>query len=407
MDRYLPKLSERQKRWARLVGLLLAVGLLIWIALVLREVLTPVVAALALAYILNPPVTWLERSRDIRRATSICVGLILLVLTGGVLLFAVTVQVIQLASEIPGYTAESIEWLDNTIPGLFATVDTQDIKATDKAAPSSRPASSGVAGRQQLLTLASAHGLAVGRALIGYIATGLSNVFHWLSLVVLLPLYTFFFLLHFNQIVSAIHEHLPAAYRPTIVRVVTTIDRSISHFFRGRLLVCAAIGALNGIGWLSLGWFGITVPYNLALGALAGLLNLVPFMSVLVLPPALFLTYFETTAAGGNWVVATTAVACVYLAVQAIESFVLTPTIEARAAGLHPVTTVIVLMIGGQLAGLLGMLLAIPITSTLKSLGIEYLLPEVKRLAQESPAEPSAAPTSASPPPGNATEDKT
>ena len=395
MDRYLPKLSERQKRWARFAGLLLGVVLLGWVGAVLREVLTPIVAALALAYILNPAVTWLEKRRDIRRATSICVGLALLVLTGGVLLFAGTVQIVQLAGELPSYTAETIEWLDTTIPGLFATPEGEPSEAVTTSAPSSQPAPvpSGFGNRQQLLTLATSHGLAIGRALISHIATMLSDAFYWLSLVVLLPLYTFFFLLHFNDIVTTIHDHLPAAYRPTIVRVVTTIDRSISNFFRGRLLVCAAIGALNGIGWLSLGWFGITVPYNLALGALSGLLSLVPFMSVLALPPALFLTYFETTAAGGNWVVATTAVVGVYMVVQAIESFVLTPTIEAKAAGLHPVTTVIVLMIGGQFAGLLGMLLAIPITSTLKSLGIEYVLPEVKRLAKESAeTEPAAEP---------------
>jgi predicted PurR-regulated permease PerM len=101
----------------------------------------------------------------------------------------------------------------------------------------------------------------------------------------------------------------------------------------------------------------------------------------LALPPALLLTYFNAAGAGENWVVAVTLVLIVYLAVQAVESFILTPTIQAKAAGLHPITTVIVLLIGGELAGLLGMLLAIPIASTLKSLATEYLLPELRRLA--------------------------
>ncbi|RMF74919.1 MAG: AI-2E family transporter, partial [Planctomycetota bacterium] len=74
------------------------------------------------------------------------------------------------------------------------------------------------------------------------------------------------------------------------------------------------------------------------------------------------------------------------LVVQAIESFLLTPLIESRSSGLHPVTTVVALLIGGKLAGLLGMLLAIPIASTLKSLGAEWVLPEVRRLAKRAAA---------------------
>jgi len=103
---------------------------------------------------------------------------------------------------------------------------------------------------------------------------------------VLLPMYAFFFLLHFNTMVRAIHEHLPDRYRATIERVVTTIDRSIANFFRGRLIICLLVGTLTAIGWTI-----VRVPYPLPLGAMAGILTLVPFMSVLALPPAMILAY--------------------------------------------------------------------------------------------------------------------
>ena len=378
MERYFPRLTERGRRWVRFLALVAAAAVLIWIAVALRQILTPIVAALAVAYILNPLVTWLETSREIKRVTSITVGLVVLALGGTTLLVAGGVQVVQLAGDVPDYAQRSVRWLDETIPGLLAAAPATDPATTQPAA------SAAEAGRERerLTKLASEHGLTIGKSLISYLTRFVSNALYWLSLTVLLPLYTFFFLLKFNEFTKLVHDHLPVDYRDTIVRVATTIDEAIASFFRGRLLVCMAVGAITGVGWLCLGWFGVRVPYNLALGALAGVLNLIPFMSVLALPPALILTYLATSAAGENWVVALTLVAGVYMAAQAIEAFVLNPTILAKASGLHAVTTVIALLIGGQVAGLLGMLLAIPIASTLKSLIAEYVMPEIRRVAQ-------------------------
>lgn len=406
MTDYLPILTERGRSWARFLALLALLALLAWVAVILRGVLTPVVAALALAYILNPLITLLERRFNVRRAVSVGCGLVLLVIVGAILLLAATIQIVQLAGNLPYYTGQTLDWIDRTIPGLMSNAGPEILgdleqpngepaKSPDSAAlsgPHDATTSQPTANQSQgaiLLELASRHGFTAGRAVLGYITGLVSDLFYWLSLVVLLPLYTFFFLLNFNEIVRRIHELLPGAYRATIVRVVTTVDAAISSFFRGRLLICLAVGLLTGLGWLALGLFGVRVPYNLALGGLVGLLNLVPFMSVLGLPPALILTYLEADAAGENWVSAIAFVLGVYMAVQAVESFVLTPTIGAKAAGLHPVTTVIVLLIGGQLIGFLGLLLAIPIAGTLKSLFAEYLLPEIRRLAALAP-EPAA-----------------
>jgi len=411
MNAYLPKLTERGRRWVRFFALILALGLLVWVALALQRVLTPIVAALALAYILNPLVTMLELRYKIRRAISIGCGLALLLVVGASLLTAATAQVVQLAGNAHFYAEQTLNWLDDAVPGLLSSAATRDIdsespvanevsatKFESVATPTSTPVAAQAppefdAKGSRLMEFASEHGLSISRTIIGYISHFLSDVFYWISLVFLLPLYTFFFLLEFNTITRHAQNHLPGNYRETVVRVVTTIDQAISSFFRGRLLICLAVGSLTGLGWLALGLFGVRVPYNLALGALAGVLNLVPFMSVLSLPAALILTYMEANAAGVNWVLALTCVVGVYVAVQAIESFVLTPTIGARTSGLHPITTVISLLIGGQLAGVFGMLLAIPIASTLKSLFSEYALPELRRLADLEPGEqPPKAP---------------
>lgn len=364
IERYLPRLSEGGTRWVRFAAVILAAAALFWAAMKLRPVLTPIAAALAIAYVLNPAVTWLETRGRISRLATVSVGLAFVIGLALLLILLGAVQVFELAERLPGYAAAAQQWAVRTFPRLFKDVD-----------------------HQKLADLLHSHGMSAGRALVACVSGAFSNLMYWLSVLVLLPMYTFFFLLHFNRIVQTLRDHLPAAYRPTIVRVVSTIDRAVSDFFRGRLIVCLIVGTLSAIGW-----YVVSVPYAFPLGALAGTLNLVPYASGLALVPALSLTYLRAVETGDNWVWALAAVFAIYAIVQALESFVLSPVIESRSSGLHPLTTVVALLIGAQVAGLLGMLLSIPLASTLKSLGGEYLMPEIRRLAQRDPHPPDIRP---------------
>lgn len=375
MDRYLPPLSERSKRWARFAGVLAAGLASLWILLRLQAVLTPVAAGLAIAYILNPLITWLERARVAPRTTSIIVLLVLLAFAAACIGVFLIVQAIELASSLDDYTRRFFDW------SRKSGFEPESWPASLIGVSTSQPA--------DVFEFAKTHGLTIGKTALGYLRTAFASVGSFLTLCALGPAFAFVFLLRFNEIVASVHDHLPTRTRPTIVRVVTTIDRSMSNFFRGRLLVCSCVAALLGFGWMLVG-----VPHNWLLGALGGLLNLVPFLSILSLPPALLLTY---ASAGENWAMPVTLTFVVYAAVQAIESFALSPIIEARAAGLHPLTTVIVLMIGSEVGGLLGMLLSIPLASTLKSLGAEYLLPEIRRLAAPAVSNGAAAPATGPP----------
>lgn len=195
---------------------------------------------------------------------------------------------------------------------------------------------------------------------------------------------------------------MPADYRDVTVRIVGTIDRAMAEFFRGRVVISLLVGVLTGVGWM---WAG--VPYGFLLGMLAGILNLVPFISILVLPPALIMRYLAAQAADEPWVMGVLFVVAVFLFVQALESFVFTPIVHGQSTGLHAITTVVALLIGAEMAGLLGMLLAIPVASTIKSLAMEYLMPEIRRLAGLPPdgdeaAAPQPTPAAADGPAGAA-----
>jgi predicted PurR-regulated permease PerM len=204
---------------------------------------------------------------------------------------------------------------------------------------------------------------------------------------VLVQVFTFYFLWRFDDFIRVIHDHLPSAYRARIAHLARTIDTATASFFRGRLIVCLIIGLLTGVGWAIVG-----VPYSAPLGVLAGVLNLVPFMSLLALPPALFFRFLAATQIDEAWATPVTLTMAVYMGVQALDNFLLTPAIGGRSSGLHPLMTVVVLLIGAQLGGLLGALLAIPVASTLGTLAAEWLLPEVRRLARQPASDEGASP---------------
>lgn len=368
MNDYVPQLSTRQARWLRFAGLIAGVLVLLALAERLSRVLNPILAALAAAYVLNPFVNWLE-ARRVNRLFAICciyaVGSILMLLAALLLADTAIQQADRLTVWMHDAFLRASEWIKSRSPNLLAAAS----KPADWLRESGGP------------------GMAVAGSVVAWVRTAFSNTAYWLSVVILFPMYSFFFLWRFNDIVRAIRDHVPAAIREVVVRVVGTIDRSMSEFFRGRLIVCSIVGVLTAMGWLIVG-----VPYSIPLGLMMGMLNLVPFLSVVGLPIALFVTFLECNAAGTSWFWPVGLALGVYLCVHAIESFVVAPYVMFHSAGLHPITIVVVLLIGAEVAGVFGMLLAIPLASTVKSLASEFLMPEIRRLARAPDADSPPGP---------------
>ena len=422
MERYLPELSEPARRWLRFLAVVVALTALCWATYQLSAVVTPIVVALAIAYILNPVVTYFERAHRIARlhtVVAVYALLVVVVLIGGSYLISRTVaQIAVFSKNVPTYVDRIGAWIGVDEPSAQLAT-TQPVPVDAAATGEAEAAPSGESGAVPATTMPATapasqpahdwidewwgfakptltqHGVNLARRALNIVTSALLSVVNWVTLLVLIPLYVFFFLWHFNDITGAVRDHLPAAYRDQIVHVVATIDAAVANFFRGRLIVCSLIGVLTALGYTFVG-----VPYSLPLGLLAGALSLIPYMSMLALPPALFFAYVAATDAGQPWFWPVVLVMGVYMLVQALESFLLSPMIEGKSSGLHPVVIVIAIMIGAQLAGLLGMLLAIPVASTLKTLGAELLLPELRRVAGHAPDEPPS--DAEGPPPENA-----
>ena len=147
---------------------------------------------------------------------------------------------------------------------------------------------------------------------------------------------------------------------------------------------------------LSIGWWLVGVPYWLLLGMLSGMLNLVPFMAVVGFVAAVGLSLVDslagqsvasgeaaqaTQAAFSWWVIIAPTI--VYAVAQGVDGWVVEPIVQSKATDLDPLTVLLAVVIGGALAGLLGLIVAIPVTACLKILAQEELVPRLRGFVQK------------------------
>ncbi len=324
--------AARQYRFW-LAGLLLAL-----IALyLLRAVLLPFVAGLALAYFLDPLCDRLEKWGCGRAlATTI-------VLIGfGVFVVAVLLLLIPLVqSQIVGLVAS----LPALAAGLVARFEPLLRLANEYLSP------------QQVADLKSALGSQagsavrwIGGALGAVLSSGLALV-NILSLIFITPVVTFYMLRDWDRLVARIDGCLPREHAEVIRAQARLIDQTLAGYARGQATVCLVLGVFYATG-LSL----VGLDYGLIVGLLAGLLSFVPYVGTI--------TGFVTSmglAFGQfpDWL-SIILVLGVFLIGQTLEGYVLTPRLVGDRIGLHPVWVIFALLAGGTLFGFVGVLLGLP-----------------------------------------------
>jgi predicted PurR-regulated permease PerM len=159
----------------------------------------------------------------------------------------------------------------------------------------------------------------------------------------------------------------PQIYRKDVIHILAIVDQKVGAFIRGTLMKSLFVGLLTGGGLAILG-----LPFAMMLGALAGIFNIVLYIGpVLAAVPALLLSLLPGAP---NFFL----VLAVYVITQILDGFVFTPVFLGKAVDLSPLTVVAVILIGGQLAGIAGIILAVPLSAILKVLLVDYYLAKKK-----------------------------
>jgi predicted PurR-regulated permease PerM len=355
-----PLLSASQRRIAgfalTLLALLGSAALLIVAVMVLGRlvgffsgVLWPLAVAGVLALILRPVVGVFERL-GLRRVSAVVLlyALFLLLVTGAltILMPPLIGQLIDFVAYLPDFWANASGYLQQHYAQWVALAQRQLENPTVRQFADQVTAESQALLAQALPSLRSA-----GSGLLGLAAFS--------AHAAIVPVYLFFFLLARGGSAKSLAGHLPflkPGVRDDLVFLVQEFVGIVEAFFRGQLLIGLIMGALLALGFTLVG-----LKFALFVGLLIGVLNIVPYLGTIIgLGVALPLAFFQ---ADGGWRLLALVV-LVKVVVQAIEGWVLTPKIMGHQTGLHPVAIIVAVFFWGTaFGGVLGMLLAVPLTA--------------------------------------------
>ncbi len=305
---------------------------------VLRSILLPFVAGMALAYALNPVADWLEAHRISRLWAAIMILLVFIVVVLLVLLALGPVlvgQLIDLVDRAPAYIEQLQDLLGlaiNTEVAAFLGLDADSIRDSVRSMLGS--------GGQVLSTFLQS--LLSGGRFVG-------NV---LSILIITPFVAFYLLRDWHRVVTWVDDLLPKDYADDIRRLAREIDENTARFVRGQLLVGFILGVFYAVGLLIIG-----VNYGLLIGLIAGLVSFVPYLGFAVgfgLSMVVAVVQFWP-----DWVMPLAALG-LFMVGQLLESYVLYPRLLGASVGLHPVWLFFSLFAFGLLFGFVGLLIAIP-----------------------------------------------
>lgn len=414
--------------WAALTAifvvlLILVVGSSIWLAgrLIgfLQPILIPVAIAAILAYLLDPLVTHLSERRMTRAkaiAVIFAIAFLAFAAMASWIIPTISIQSTSFARELPSYTNRArdkvvdllyrynqtfntagkktkkdsaastlVDWLfasrtptpksGDRSPELAATIQTEPSPAAEAARPPQELSSTERQRIQewverqlpnlerQIPTLADKAWLVIRKSVGGFL--GISG---FLLNLVMVPVYLFFLLKERPAIASRWKDYLPLRASPLkdeVAAVLAQVNNYIIAYFRGQLLVCLIDGFLIGTALLI---FGLN--FAPLIGILVVILTMIPYVGiVLCWIPAVLIA----AAQWGDWTHVLVVTGIMFV-IQNLEAIFVAPRIVGKSVGLHPMTVIVSIFVWGLLiGGLLGPILAIPLTATIKVLMARYV----------------------------------
>jgi predicted PurR-regulated permease PerM len=316
----------------------LALSYVVWqVVTRFAGLLTLLLFACLLAFVLSPPVAALERHRVPRALAALGIYVVLFGLIGLGLAAAVvplTGQLTALANHAPQYTNllnHRLQSLDSFLASHHLPIHIGNLQSQ--------------ASRVTQLATQNALGNAVN------ILTTLANTIVDGVLMLVLSIYL---LIDGRRIHDNIHRVIPERHRDRAFFIEAAIVRVLGGYIRGQLIMALLIGILAGTGC-----YFLHVDYPLVIGVLAGFFELIPMVGpALSAVPAVLIAFFQSPGLA-LWVIV------YFIIIQQIESNVLGPRITGHAVGIHPIGSIIALTIGVEVDGLVGALIAVPIAGIL------------------------------------------
>lgn len=327
--------------WLKKLSVFLLIILNCWILLKLLPfvgrvlgytiaILAPFLIAILISYLLHPLIDRLQR-HGIPRSVAI---LIIYILFFGIIAFAAIKGTPILIKEMHSFGKQAPEltkWYQDEINRFYyATADLPEA----------------VHDHFDRVVASIERGM---NRVIGNVVYGVQKLFRSIFTIMLIPFIVFYLLKDLAGIKAWLYRHTPEKWREPARRLAADVDDSLGSYIRGQLLVCTVLGGAAILGlWL------LKVPYSGLLGIFVGITDIIPYFGPIIgaIPAVLLAITISTQKA--IFVVILIAV------LQFLEGNILSPLIVGKSVNIHPIFIMLALVIGGDMGGIIGMLLAVP-----------------------------------------------
>lgn len=186
-------------------------------------------------------------------------------------------------------------------------------------------------------------------------------------------LYFFFLLKDYELYSEGWLRYVPQRHRSIVSQIVGDIETGMNGYFRGQALV-----ALSNCVMFSLGFWIIGFPLPIALGCFIGLISFVPYLQVVGILPAIILALLRAADTGQNFWLLIGGVLLVYIVVQILQDSIVTPYVMGNITGLSPAVILLSLSVWGYMLGIIGLIIALPVTTLMISYYRRYVVGEVE-----------------------------
>lgn len=333
-------------RTLRRIFILAGIALILWVVYLLKPVVLPFIGAFLIAYLFSPLVDKLHNIGLPRWLSISCVFIgigVVIFLAMWFLVPLVWEQLMYAKKNIPGnihwlnYTF--LPWLSNTFNLVPMEIDTEQMSA---------------AIMEYIQTNYSVDSI---QAMILKVAQSGLNFIQIGGTIVLIPIIAFYFLLDWERMLDSMRRLIPRKYEKSTLTIVGECHEVLGAFVKGQFLVMFLLGVVYAMGLQLIG-----LEVGIIIGMIAGLASIIPYLGFAVgIISAVIACLFQF---GLDWV-HLALVLVVFMVGQAIEGYILQPFLLGDKIGLSPVAVVFAVLAGAQLAGLLGMLIALPVAAVI------------------------------------------
>jgi len=202
------------------------------------------------------------------------------------------------------------------------------------------------------------------------------------AVVIIVFLYLIFILLDFENISASMLGIIPPKYKILITEIISDLDSGMNRYFRGQVLIALIVGTLFAIGFSFTG-----LPMAIIMGLLIGLLTMVPYLKAVAIIPCLILGLLQSVEIGQSYGSVLIGIAVVFIVIQSLEDMLLVPKIMGKVTGLNPAIILLSLSVWGSLMGMVGMIIALPMTTLMISYYKRFVLDENKLNQEEETVE--------------------